>query len=470
MRTRTPVHDPPALPPTALAELGEALAGDVVTPADEGYDDARRVWNAMVDRRPGAVAHCTGVDDVVEAVRWCRRHDVIASVRGGGHNVAGNAVCDGGLVIDLSRMREVEVDPVARTVRAQGGVVLGDLDAATSPHGLAVPVGIVSETGAAGLTLGGGVGWLQRRHGLTVDNLLAVELVTADGEVLRASATEEEELFWGVRGGGGNFGVVTAFEYRAHPVATVLGGALFFAADDPAGLLRRYRDLCEEAPEALTTDLLLMTAGPEPFLPEEVHGRLVGALVLCWSGELEEGEHVVRPLRNLGPLVADLVGPMPFAELQRMFDAGNPSGVRHYWKSAFVDELSDELVEALVEAARALPSPQSSMDLMLTGGAVARVDEDATPYSHRGARFLLNVSADWTDPASDADAVAWARRTWEAARPATSGAGYVNYVADEREAQTVYGERKYARLLELKRRMDPDNFFAHNQNVNPDGI
>ena len=471
MGTDTTVDRAAGVAERAAQELAPALRGELITPADAGYDDARRVWNAMIDKRPGAVARCADVADVIACVRFCRSHDVVAAVRSGGHNVAGNAVCDDGLVIDLSRLKGIRVEPGTGRVRAQAGVVLGDVDHATAAFGLAVPLGIVSETGTAGLTLGGGVGWLHRHHGLTIDNLRSVDLVTAEGELLTASEAEHEELFWGLRGGGGNFGVVTSFEYQAHPVADVLGGALFYELDDLTELFGAYREFCADAPEALTADLLLLTAPEVPFLPERVHGKLVGAIALCWSGDPAEGEVALRPLREFGPPVADLVQPMPFAALQRMFDEGNPPGVRHYWKSGFLHELSDEVVGAVVEHCRRVPSPLSSVDAMLLGGAVARVDEDATAFSNRGARFLLNITSDWTDPATDAEQVAWARELWDAVSPGTAGAGYVNYVAEETESQTaqVYGERKYARLAALKRAYDPDNFFALNQNIAPAG-
>jgi FAD/FMN-containing dehydrogenase len=467
--TTMPTPASAALSPSALDELA-GFRGSLITPGDPRYDAARTVWNAMVDKRPAVVARCADAADVLAAVAFARRHELRAAVRGGGHNVAGNAVCDGGIVIDLSAMRGVRVDPSAATVRAEAGVTLGDLDHATHPFGLAVPAGIVTQTGLAGLTLGGGVGWLQRRYGLTIDNLLSVDLVTADGRLLTASETEHEELFWAVRGGGGNFGVVTSFEYRARPVSTVLAGALFYGPEDPAGFLHAYRDFCRDVPDELTTDALLLTAPAAPFLPEAVHGRLIGVVALCWCGEEAEGQRVLRPLRELGP-VADLVAPMPFPALQRMFDEGNPPGVRHYWKSGFLPELRDDVIDALADRCARVPSPLSSIDVMLLGGAVAQVDEDATAFSHRDARFLLNITSDWTDAATDEEQRAWAREVWEAVRPATTGAGYVNYVAQEGESQAaaVYGPRKYARLREIKRAYDPENVFSLNQNIDPAG-
>jgi FAD/FMN-containing dehydrogenase len=457
------------------AALAGSIAGELIAPGDGAYDEARAVWNGAIDRRPALIARCAGAPDVAAALRHARERDLLVAVRGGGHGVAGQAVCDDGIVIDLSPMRGVAVDPVARTARAQGGVLWGELDAATQEHGLATVGGIVTHTGIAGLTLGGGIGWLMRRHGATVDNLLAAEVVTADGEVLRASADEHPELFWGLRGGGGNFGVVTELEYRVHPVGpTVLAGPLFYALEDAPEVLRHYRDfVAAGAPDELTTILNLRQAPALEFVPPELHGRPVAAVIVCWAGELRRGEQVLGELRRFGRPLLDAIAPRPYVELQQLFDPGLPHGWHYYWKSWELPPLSDGAIDALVEHAGRITSPRSYLIVFQLGGAIGRVGEHETAYGQRDAAHNVNISAVWLpdDPAGEQH-VRWVRECYDAVEPFATGRAYVNFLGDEGQARVraAYGEQRYARLVALKRAHDPDNVFRLNQNIDPRGL
>jgi FAD/FMN-containing dehydrogenase len=411
---------------------------------------------------------------VAAALRHARERDLVVAVRGGGHGVGGHAVCDDGIVIDLSAMRAIAVDPVARTARAQGGVLWGELDAATQEHGLATVGGIVTHTGIAGLTLGGGIGWLMRRHGATVDNLLAAEVVTADGELLRASAGEHAELFWGLRGGGGNFGVVTAFEYRLHAVGpTVLAGPIYYALEDAPAALRFYRDLAAEAPDELTTILNLRRAPPLDFLPAELHGRHVLTVAVCWAGAIEEGERALAPLRAFGRPLVDAVAPRPYVELQQLFNPAVPHGWHYYWKSCELPPLSDGAIDTLVEHAARIVSPRSYIIVFQLGGAIARVGEHDTAYGQRDAAHNVNINAVCLDgdPAREEHAD-WTRDCFAALEPFSTGRAYVNFLGDEGQARVraAYGEERYARLVALKRAHDPDNVFRLNQNIDPGGL
>jgi FAD/FMN-containing dehydrogenase len=455
----------------AISTLADRFAGELLRPGDPGYEDARQVWNGAIDRRPALIARCAGVPDVVAALRHARDHDLLVAVRGGGHGVAGQAVCDDGIVIDLSPMRGIAVDPAGRTARAQGGVLWGELDAATQAHGLATVGGIVTHTGIAGLTLGGGIGWLMRRHGATVDNLLAAEVVTADGAVLRASADEHPELFWGLRGGGGNFGVVTSFEYRLHEVGpTVLAGPLFYALDDAPEVLRFYRELIAAAPDDLTTIVNLRRAPALPFVPAELHGRPVVAVIVCYTGALARGERVLAPLRRFGRPLLDAIAPRPYVELQQLFNPGVPHGWHYYWKSWELPPLSDGAIDALAEHTARLTSPRSYVIVFQLGGAIARVGEHETAYGQRDATHNVNISAVWLadDPARD-DHVRWTRECYAALEPFATGRAYVNFLADEgrQRVRAAYGEERYARLVAVKRAHDPDNVFRLNQNIDP---
>jgi FAD/FMN-containing dehydrogenase len=447
------------------SELRSRFRGALLRPGEEGYEEARRVWNGAIDRRPALIARCAGADDVAAAVRFARDTDLPISVRGGGHAVAGHAVNDGGIVIDLSLMKAIRVDPAARTARAAGGVLWRELDAATQSHGLATPGGIISHTGIGGLTLGGGLGHLMRKHGLTVDNLLAVDLVTADGERIRVDDESDPELLWGLRGGGGNFGVATALEYRLHPVGPlVLGGPVFFALDDAPALLRRVREYAPEAPDELGISLALMTAPPLPFLPRAHVGRPVAGLVLAWSGELEAGERALAPLRR-GAL-ADAIGVLPYVALQSLLDGGAPHGRRYYWKSHRLATLSDDVIGVLLERTANATSPFSQINGWAMGGAVSRVAADATAVGPREVGFDLSLVAAWE--AGDGHHE-WVRDGWDALRRHSTGV-YANFISDEGRAgvEAAYGDR-LARLTALKDRMDPANAFRMNANIAPSG-
>jgi FAD/FMN-containing dehydrogenase len=453
--------------------LAGSFTGELLSPADAGYDDARQVWNGAIDRRPALIARCAGVADVVGALRHAREHDLLVAVRGGGHGVAGQAVCDDGIVIDLSPMRGIEVDPAGRTARAQAGVLWGEIDGATQAHGLATVGGIVTHTGIAGLTLGGGIGWLMRRHGATVDNLLSAEVVTADGAVLRASAQEHPELFWGLRGGGGNFGIVTSFQYALHALGpTVLAGPIVYALDDAPEVLRLYRDYVAQAPDELTTILTLRQAPPLPFLPAAVHGRPVLMVSVCYAGPVPRGEDVLAPLRGFGTPLVDAIGPRPYVELQSLYNAGVPHGWHYYWKSWELPPLQDAAIDTLVEQAARIDSPRSYVIVFQLGGALARVGEHETAYGQRDAAHNVNINAVWLpdDPARD-EHVRWARECYAALEPFATGRAYVNFLADEGQerVRAAYGEERYARLVALKRAHDPDNVFRLNQNIDPRG-
>lgn len=453
-------------------ELGErvvegfakGLSGRVLRRGDAGYDDARAIWNRGIDRRPALIARCADAGDAVAAVRFAREHDLLISVRGGGHNVTGHAVCEGGLMLDLSPMKQARVEGARLT--AGPGLTWGELDGATQRHGLATTGGIISSTGVAGLTLGGGHGWLMRKHGLACDNLTAVELVTADGTIVRADAGENPELFWGVRGGGGNFGIVTAFEFGLHPLGTVLAGLLLHPLSRGREILERYRDFAPVAPDELTVGILITTW---------FDGTPVMAIALCWSGALDEGARVIEPLRRLGAPILDTVRPMAYGELQTMFDTTNPPGA-WYYKTGYLDGEafgSDPFIDTLLDhCGFPTPSPLSRIFIEHLGGAVGRVPADATAFVHRAAPFDLIVIAGGFRPEEAEANVRWARATTDAMRPFMSGAAYVNYLGADatREAiQSAYGPA-YDRLVALKDRYDPTNFFRLNQNIRPTRI
>jgi FAD/FMN-containing dehydrogenase len=462
---------PPKATTNDVERLAGLVEGPVIGPGEEGYDEARSIWNGAIDRRPACIARCTGVADVVAAVRFARERDLLVSVRSGGHGVGGHAVCDGGLVIDLSAMKGIRVDPATRTARAEAGVLWGELDRETQLFGLATVGGIVTHTGIAGLTLGGGIGWLMRKHGATVDNLLSADVVTAEGELVTASEDENPDLFWAIRGGGGNFGIVTSFEYRLHPVGpTVVAGPVFHLLEDAPEVLRFYREFIAAAPDELTTIFELSVAPAAPFLPEEVHDRQIVMVGACYAGSPDEGAEVVRPLKRFGRPIVDLLEPKPYRALQSMFDSMVPHGWHRYWKSVELPPLTDMAIDTLVEHAHAVASPKSYCIVFQLGGALARVGEDETAFSQRDAAHNVNINAVWTEDDPDGERhVAWARDFFDAMQPHSGGRVYLNFLGEEggTRVRQAYGARTYERLVELKRAYDPTNFFRLNQNIAP---
>jgi FAD/FMN-containing dehydrogenase len=456
------------LEPRALDRLRSEVHG-VVTPESQGYEQARSIWNAMIDRHPALVVRCQNRDDVARAVRFAHDHRLLLTVRGGGHNIAGNAVCEGGLMIDLSPMKGIRVDAARRTARVEPGCTLAELDRETQAHGLAVPLGINSTTGVAGLTLGGGFGWLSRLHGMTVDNLLSAEVVTAGGRIVRASESENPDLFWGIRGGGGNFGVVTSFEFQLHPVGPeILSGLVVHPFDDAAAVLRYHRDFVATLPDETSVWVVMRKAPPLPFIPTEWHGREVVVLAAFHAGDREIGERRLEPLRRFGRPIADVIGPHPYVGWQQAFDPLLTPGARNYWKSHDFIELNDALLDTLAGYAARLPSPQCEVFVGQVGGAMNRVPAGATAYPHRDAEFIMNVHGRWDDPADDAACTTWARDLFRDAAPYATGGVYVNFMpADETERiRGAYGDN-YDRLVALKDRYDPTNLFRMNQNIPP---
>lgn len=454
----------------ALESLRSGLQGELSSPGDTGYEEARAIWNGMIDRHPRWVVRSAGAADVVAAVNFAREHDLLLSVRGGGHNVAGTAVGDGGLMIDLSPMRAIHVDPDHRVARVEPGINWGDLDRETQPFGLAVPGGIVSATGVAGLTLGGGFGWLSRKWGLTSDSLLAADVVTADGRLLRASKAENRDLFWAIRGGGGNFGIVTAFEFTLHPVGPeVMAGLIFYPLEDAREVLEFYREFTEQAPDELGSMAVLRMAPPAPFLPKQVHGQPVIAVGVCYAGTVEDGAEAVRPLKEFGSPLVDLIVPRPFAAFQTILDSASPSGRRYYWKSEYFSELPEDACQYLIDYAANLSSPLTAVLLFQLGGAISRVDEHETAAGNRQAAYVLNIQTAWEDPEQTGTHIEWTRAFWRALQPYASGGVYVNFLSEgegERRIQAAYGAN-YERLVQLKHKYDPANLFRMNQNIEP---
>jgi FAD/FMN-containing dehydrogenase len=449
--------------------LQDAFAGELFGPGDAGYETARRVWNGMVDRRPALIARCVGEGDVVLALEAAREQGLAVAVRGGGHNVAGNGVCDGGVVIDMSAQKAVEVDPEKRVARVQPGVLLRELDRATQVHGLATPTGNVSMTGVAGLTLGGGLGWIARKHGPACDNLLAAEVVTADGERVRASAEENPDLLWGLRGGGGNFGVVTSFEYRLHAVGPqVLAGGVLHAFADAPELFRFLREFVAEAPDELSVTASTFRASAAMPVAPEMHGELVTVLAVCYAGDLTAGEAALRPLRGFGRPLLDGIAPMSYTALQSGSDASYPSGQHNYWKSHYLAELSDDAIATIIEHAARMRSPLSSFYLQHLGGEIARPDSTSAAFGHRDGLFDFAILTVWRDRAENAEHVAWAREFFDAMQPHAHGV-YVNNLGTEGadRVKAAYAPDTYAKLVVLKDTYDPRNVFHLNQNIAP---
>lgn len=459
------------LPPSTLEDLRQPLQGEVLLASDTGYHDARTLWNGMIDKQPAAIARCTGTADVIHAVNFARRHNLLLSVRGGGHNVAGNALCDDGLTIDLSLMKGIHVNPAARVARVQPGVRIGELDHETQIFGLATPNGIVSLTGIAGLTLGGGFGWLSRRYGLTCDNLRSADVVTADGQQLTASATQNQELFWGIRGGGGNFGVVTSFEYQLHPVGPeVIGGKIIYPFDKAEEVLRFYRDFAATAPNELGTLAFLKKAPASPVIPAAMQGKLVVGIAVCYSGEIADGQRVIQPLKEFGSPIVDGISPKPYAAIQSMFDAGQQPGNQYYWKSEYLSGLSDEAIATCITYADKITSPLTGILLFQLGGAIRQVEEDAMAVSHRDAAFVLNINTAWKAPEESDRHIQWTRNFWQAMQTQSTGGVYVNFLSQDDGSDRVraaYSKTTYTRLAQLKKQYDPTNLFRVNQNIRP---
>ena len=447
------------------------LGGEAIAPGSPGYDEGRTLWNAMIDRRPGLIVECVNAADVKRAVTFAGAKRLLVSVLGAGHNIAGNAAADGGFMISFRRMKTVRVDAEQKRAWVDPGVTLGEMDAATQKYGLALPVGINSTTGIAGLTLGGGFGWLSRKHGLTADNLISAEIVTAGGDVLLCSETENPELFWGIRGGGGNFGIVTSFEFQLHPLGPeILSGLIvhpFAAAGD---VLRYYREFAAQAPDELSVWVVMRKAPPLPFLPEEVHGTEVVILAALYAGDMGEGEEALKALREFGNPIADVISPHQFTDFQAAFDPLLTPGARNYWKSHDFLALSDELLDAALPFVETLPSPECEVFFAQMGGATNRIPADATAYRHRDAEFIMNVHGRWQDAADDEGCIAWCRDLFDATAPHATGGVYVNFMTEEEteRVEAAYGE-SYDRLVQLKNKYDPTNFFRLNQNVRPSG-
>lgn len=457
---------------SAVTLFSNNLRGTLLQAGDTGYNEARQVWNGMIDKCPALIARCTGTADVIQAVQFAQAHQLLVSVRGGGHNAAGNATCEGGLMIDLSLMKGVHVDPRARIARVQGGATWGDLDHEAQAFALATPGGVVSTTGVAGLTLGGGYGWLRRKYGLSCDNLLSVDMVTADGQLLTASETENADLFWGIRGGGGNFGIVTSFEFQLHPVGPHVAVAdVFYPFSDAKRVLTSWRDFMATAPDEISSNALLWSIPPAPDFPTEMHGQLVVDVIAVYAGSAKEGEKAVQPLRELTTPLLDASATMPFTALQCSADMLFPKGTLHYyWRSLNLNHLPDEAIDTLIAQATQRPSPMSLIDLWAMGGAVSRIEATATAFGDRSAPFTMVLNTSWPEPKNTEANITWTRTLWSEMHRFSSGSMYLNFpgLDEEGEAmvQKAYG-RNYERLVALKNKYDPDNLFRLNQNIKP---
>ena len=451
-----------------LDQLREQVGGDVIAPGNDAYDEARTVYNAMIDRHPAVVVRAASVSDVTAAVNFARENGLDLAVRGGGHSVPGFGTCDDGVALDLSGMRTVTVDPKSRTARAEGGATWGDFNDATHVHGLATTGGIISTTGVGGLTLGGGIGYLARGLGLSCDNLISADVVTADGRSVVAREDENADLFWALRGGGGNFGVVTSVEFRLHPVGTIYGGPLFFEVEDAGTVLRFFREFIADAPEEFGGFPAWQIAPPLPFIPENRHGDTFLAFVACWAGPVDQGEAILRPLHDVAPVVAEHVGEMPYPALNSAFDALVPPGLQHYWKANFVTELSDAAIDAHLEHGPKVPVVNSTVHIYPINGACHRVASDATAFAYRDANFAPVIAGMWPDPAQNEANISWVRDYYEATAPLSQEGGYINFMAgdDQDRIKANYGGN-YDRLVQVKRTYDPDNLFHLNQNIRP---
>jgi FAD/FMN-containing dehydrogenase len=459
-----------ALDRASIDELRPRLRGPLLAPADPGYDDSRLIWNAMIDRRPGAIVRCLGAADVLASVQFARERGLALSIKGGGHNISGLAVCDGGLMVDLSLMRGVFVDASARVAHAQPGCLLGDVDRETQVHGLAAVLGFVSNTGVAGLTLGGGFGYLTRRFGWTSDNVISMDVVTADGRMVRASEQENADLFWGLRGGGGNFGVVTNFDYRLHPVGPeIVAGGIAWRGEDAPKVLDMWRTLVQGAPPELVVVATQRIAPPAPWISKELHGKPIIALFVCHTGSVADGERLVAPIKSFGSPVGDVVQRRPYASQQSLLDATQPKGRRYYWKSEYLPGLEPELISKVVEHAGRVRSPHSAIVIFPIGGALDRLPNDHSAVGNRDTAFVLNITASWEKPEDDSTNIEWAREAWRDMRRFSTGGTYVNFLTEEEGGDRIkaaYG-KNHARLIDLKTKWDPTNLFRLNKNIAP---
>lgn len=452
-----------------IAKLKGNLDGNVILPDDPRYEEARKIWNAMINKRPSAIIRCGNAGDALRAIRFARENGLEVSIRGAGHNIAGNAICDNGIMIDLSGMKNVRVDPANKRAYVEPGATLGDFDKAVQAYGLATSVGINSTTGIAGLTLGGGFGWLTRMYGLTIDNLISAEVITADGKKVKASENDQPDLFWAIRGGGGNFGVITQFEFKLHSVGPeILAGLIVFPFSQAKQVLTQYREFIEFAPQELNVWVVMRHAPPLPFLPEKVHGEKVIVLPVFYAGEIAEGQKLIQPLRRFGDPHGVHIGPQPYSQWQQAFDGLLTPGARNYWKSHNLAELRDDLLDVIIEYADKLPTLQCEIFMGLVSGAFNDVRPDATAYGPRDAKLVMNVHGRWDDPAQDAKCIAWARDFFKASAPYASMGAYVNFMTEEESArvESAYGSN-YARLRQIKKQYDPENFFHLNQNIKP---
>jgi FAD/FMN-containing dehydrogenase len=452
-----------------IDEFKPGFRGSVLLPGEAQYDEVRQIWNAMIDRRPALIARCASADDIVHAVNFARKHALLVSIRGGGHNIAGLACCDDGLMIDLSLMKGVKVDPAARRAKVEPGCTLADFDAAAQAHGLATPLGINSTTGVAGLTLGGGFGWLSRKYGMTIDNLIAAEVVTADGKQIHASETENADLFWGLRGGGANLGVVTSFEFRLHPVGpNVLSGLIVFPFDQAKAVMTKWARFTETMPDDLNVWMVTRKAPPLPFLPEKAHGKEMVALAMCYAGDPAQGEKLIAPIRGFGSALGEFIGVQPYTAWQQAFDPLLTKGARNYWKSHNFTRIADGVIDKIVEYAAILPSPQCEIFIGTIGGQTGRVAPDAMAYSSRDANYVMNVHGRWETAAEDERGIAWARKFFKESQPFASAGAYVNFLTQDETDRVAFAYgAAYARLGQLKKKYDPTNLFRVNQNIKP---
>jgi FAD binding domain-containing protein/berberine-like enzyme len=458
------------LPLETITELRTKLRGPLLTASDVGYEDSRTVWNAMIDRKPSLVARCLGTADVIAGVRFARERGILLSIKGGGHNIAGLASADGSLMLDLSLMRGVWVDPARRIARAQGGCLLGDVDRETQIHGLAAVLGFVSATGIGGLTLGGGFGYLTRRWGYTSDNVISMDVVTAEGSLTRASESENPDLFWGLRGGGGNFGVVTGFEYRLYPVGPeVVGGVVAWPFEDAPKVLELYRKMAAEAPPELTLVTMMRPAPPAPWLPKERHGKLMAAILACHTGRIEDAEKAVAPIKSFGTPIGDVLVRRPYVQLQSLLDGTQPKGRRYYWKSEYLPRIDPALCEKGMAQAAKIPSPHSAVIFFQLGGALTRLPEDHSPVGNRNAQYVLNIASSWEKAEDDEVNLGWTRNAWNELKEFSTGGNYINFLTEDEgheRIQAGFGNNM-RRLGEVKAKWDPENFFRANRNIKP---